>query len=214
MSNISHLHEKLGRVIGFHYEYDHITMRCDYHDQYQLMDSGCRLRAQTVGRRQQRAPPAWESRTSFAPPAFCTFLLQLLFVLLNLFAVMVGLYLQVKQIQRRSILCILLPLNQFMWTECSNDSCIFFLLKNILFLHGLGSNKLHWGFQSFRSNGDSTLHLNKQSRAGLETLPTVFPSCQMQVHLSLLRHERSECEKRREELSNILTQIPWKSRYS
>ena len=136
---------------------------------------------------------------------FLLFLLHLLFILLNLFAIMAVLYLQVKQIQRRSILCILLPLNQFMWTECSNDSCIFFLLKNILFLHGLGSNKLHWGFQSFRSNGDSTLHLNKQSRAGLETLPTVFPSCQMQVHLSLLRHERSESEKRRKELSNILT---------
>ena len=73
MNNISHLHEKLGRVIGFHYEYDHITMRCDHHAQYQLMDSGCRLRARTVGRRQQRAPAAWESRTSFAPPAFSTF---------------------------------------------------------------------------------------------------------------------------------------------
>ena len=110
---------------------------------------------------------------------------------------MAGLYLQVKQIQRRSILCILLTLNQFMWTECSKDSCIFFLLKNVLFLHRLGFNKLHWSqsFQSFRSNGVSTLHLNKQSRAGLETLPTVFPSCQMQVHLSLLRHERSEWEK-------------------
>ena len=200
-------------------------MRCDYHHLCQLMGSGCRLRARTVGRRQQRAPPAWESRTSFAPPAFstffaspafCTFLPHLLFVLLNLFAVMAGLYLQVKQIQRRSVLCILLTLNQFMWTECSKDSCIFFLLKNVLFLHRLGFNKLHWSqsFQSFRSNGDSTLHLNKQSRAGLETLPTVFPSRQMQVHLSLLRHERSEWEKRRKELSNILTQIPWKSRYS
>ena len=42
---------------------------------------------------------------------------------------MAGLYLQVKQIQRRSILCILLTLNQFMWTECSNDSCIFFCWK-------------------------------------------------------------------------------------
>ena len=98
---------------------------------------------------------------------------------------------------KRSILCILLTLNQFMWTECSKQSCIFFLLKNVLFPHGLGCNKLHWSqsFQSFRSNGDSTLHLNKQSRAGLETLPTVFPSCQMQVHLSLLRHERSEWKK-------------------
>ena len=35
----------------------------------------------------------------FAPAAFCTFLLHLLFVLLNLFAVMAGLYLHIKQIQ-------------------------------------------------------------------------------------------------------------------
>ena len=75
MNNISHLHdEKLGQVVGFHDYYDHITMRYDHHHHYQqLMDSGCRLRARTVGRRQQRAAPAWESTTSFAPPAFCTF---------------------------------------------------------------------------------------------------------------------------------------------
>ena len=65
----------------------------------------------------------------FCLTCFCTFLLHLLFVLLNLFAVMAGLYLQVKQIQRRSILCILLTLNQFMWTECSIDSCIIFVVE-------------------------------------------------------------------------------------
>ena len=80
MNNISHLHdEKLGQVVGFHDYYDHITMRYDHHHHYQqLMDSGCRLRARAVGRRQQRAAPAWESTTSFASPAFCTFLPHLL----------------------------------------------------------------------------------------------------------------------------------------
>ena len=72
MSNISHLHEDLGQVIGLMMTIM-IILRCNHHHLCQLMDSGCRLRARTVGRRQQRAAPAWESTTSFAPPAFCTF---------------------------------------------------------------------------------------------------------------------------------------------
>ena len=82
MSNISHLHEDLGQVIGLMMMIM-IILRCNHHHLCQLMDSGCRLRARAVGRRQQRAAPAWESTTSFASPAFCTFLLHLLFVLLN-----------------------------------------------------------------------------------------------------------------------------------
>ena len=87
------------------------------------MDSGCRLRARTVGRRQQRAAPAWESLTSFAPTAFCTFKP---FVPLRLDCSCNST--RYKEGQYRVFQ---LNLNPFMWTGCSKDRCIFFVFEKL-----------------------------------------------------------------------------------